>query len=198
MWGVKTKLRETIKTNLAGLSGEQLAEASDAIASRLTALDEFRQARVVMLYLPIRGEVAMLSVARQAWGAGQQVVCPTACDHCRSMRAILCTPQCEAMFAIGHGLRQPDRQLGELSVSDIDLVVVPGLAYDRAGNRLGRGGGFYDRFLARQDLNAWAVGVAFAEQIVENLPMDPYDRAVDLVVTDREIIRPEALKGTQR
>ena len=88
----------------------------------------------------------------------------------------------------GHGLRQPaDGQQNPLD--EIDLIVTPGLAFDRLGNRLGRGGGYYDRFLSADGLRAVTCGLAFAEQVVEKLPTGPGDRAVQMIVTDREVLR---------
>ena len=72
---------------------------------------------------------------------------------------------------------------------EIDLVIAPGLAFDRAGNRLGRGGGYYDRFLAQDELRAVVCGVAFNEQVISDLPTDERDRRVGMLVTDREVFR---------
>ena len=74
-------------------------------------------------------------------------------------------------------------------IEDIDLIVVPAVAYDRRGRRLGRGGGFYDRFLARGGLRARTCGLAFAQQIVQELPAESHDYPVEIVVTDREVLR---------
>ena len=69
----------------------------------------------------------------------------------------------------------------------IDLVVVPGLAFDSGGNRLGRGGGFYDRFLARLRRSAVTIGLAFDLQIIDRVPADDRDFAVGTIVTDRRV-----------
>jgi 5-formyltetrahydrofolate cyclo-ligase len=68
-------------------------------------------------------------------------------------------------------------------LADLDLVVVPGLGFDEAGGRLGRGGGFYDRFLARPGLKAWKVGVGLDEQVVGPVPRDAWDVGLDALVT---------------
>ncbi len=73
---------------------------------------------------------------------------------------------------------------------EIDVVIVPGLAFDRAGHRLGYGGGFYDRFLGRLRPDAVTIGVAFSDQIVDEAPHGPKDRSVDIVVTEHGIIHP--------
>jgi 5-formyltetrahydrofolate cyclo-ligase len=182
---MKNTIRNRIKEILATLPAEEAATKSLAVARRVSSLQAFRAARAVLLYLPTPGEVDVLPIARAAWDAGKKVLAPTACDHCRSMRAILCCPVNEEMFQPHHGLRQPNRDLGEMSIDRIDLVIVPAVAFDPKCNRLGRGGGFYDRFLARSDLHASAVGVAFDEQIVPEIPVHENDRPVNVVVTDK-------------
>ncbi len=186
--GVKRHLRQHIRQLLAGISADDLLRRSRSACDRLGELPVFQRARSVLLYLPIEREVDCSALARAAWAAGKTVLAPTACDHCRSMRTILCPPDHEDLFHPAHGLRQPDRNLGEVDPASIDLVVAPGLAYDRRGNRLGRGGGFYDRFLARPDLHAQPVGLALAEQILDHVPAGPDDQPVASVVTDREVI----------
>lgn len=182
---MKNTIRNRIKAVLAEMSPEASACKSLTVARRVSLLPAFGSARTVMLYLPIPGEVDVLPIARAAWRAGKRVLAPTACDHCRTMRAILCCPVNEEMFHPHHGLRQPNRDLGEYTADRIDLVIVPAMAFDPKGNRLGRGGGFYDRFLARPELRAATVGVAYDEQIVRDLPVGENDKPVDVVVTDK-------------
>ncbi|MBN1554504.1 MAG: 5-formyltetrahydrofolate cyclo-ligase [Phycisphaerae bacterium] len=181
---MKQTIRNRIRTMLKAMSPDQVTVRSLAVARRVVQLDEFRSAGTVLLYLPIPGEVDVLPIAREAWRAGKKVLAPTACDQCRAMRAILCCPVNEEMFHPHHGLRQPNRDLGELAIDQLDLIVVPAVAFDARCNRLGRGGGFYDRFLARPELRAKTVGVAFDEQIVPDVPVRENDRPVHVVVTD--------------
>ena len=188
----KGEIRNRIKSILAGLSKEDIASKSLRIARSVEELESFQAANVVMLYLPIPGEVDVLPLAKEAWANGKIVVSPTACDHCHSMRTVICRPENEEMFHSGYGLRQPDRGLGELSPAEIDLVVVPALAFDPQCNRLGRGGGFYDRFLARDEVRAKTLGVAFAEQILPGVPIQPEDHPVDWVVTDTQTYTKES------
>jgi 5-formyltetrahydrofolate cyclo-ligase len=74
-------------------------------------------------------------------------------------------------------------------VADIDLVVLPGLGFDPFGNRLGRGRGFYDRFLAHRDYRAVSCGLALEEQFVESVPVGPHDMPIDMLVTDKNVRR---------
>jgi len=70
----------------------------------------------------------------------------------------------------------------------VDVVVTPGLAFDREGNRLGYGGGYYDRYLQRMGRAAARVGIAFSLQIVDRVPAEPGDQRVDVIVTDQEVL----------
>jgi 5-formyltetrahydrofolate cyclo-ligase len=74
-----------------------------------------------------------------------------------------------------------------MPIKEIDLVVTPALAFDREGNRLGRGGSYYDRFFANEELKAPRCGLAFAEQLVDSIPATRSDKPVDFLVTDERI-----------
>ena len=184
---MKHKLRKQIKAELAAMSHEAIRAASRCAAEKVAQLSEFRDAKVVMLYLSIPGEVDTLPLAKLAWAEGKKVVAPTACHKCRKMRPIECFEDDEHMFHHTHGLRGPAGK-DEIPVDQIDLIIVPGLAFDRKCNRLGRGGGFYDRFLANPSLRAKTVGIAFSTQIVPDVPVHSNDKPVGRVVTDKEII----------
>jgi 5-formyltetrahydrofolate cyclo-ligase len=88
------------------------------------------------------------------------------------------------------GVLEPGPDLPVVPPESIDAFVVPGLLFDRRGVRLGRGGGHYDRLLARGREGAVRVGLCYAERVVAELPVDPWDERVDVVVTDRDVIRP--------
>ena len=87
-----------------------------------------------------------------------------------------------------HGIREPTD--GEpLALESLDLVIVPALTFDRSGNRLGRGAGFYDRFLSSPQFRGTAVGLAFCEQLVDEVPVYDNDVPVHMLVTDEEVLR---------
>ena len=75
-----------------------------------------------------------------------------------------------------------------MPIEEVDLVVTPAMAFDKKGNRLGRGASFYDRFFANEQLEAPRCGFAFAEQLIDSVPVTEQDEAVDLLVTDEEVV----------
>ncbi len=90
------------------------------------------------------------------------------------------------------GLSQPVAESPLVEVELVDAVIIPGVAFDACGSRLGYGGGYYDRLLPRLGPDCMRIGFAFAEQILAEIPAEPHDAVVDLVVTQNGVIRPPA------
>ena len=185
---MKQHLRREMKATLAGMSASDAAAASAAACAAILGLDEFHEARSVMLYAPIPGEVDCVPVAEAAWRAGKAVLLPRTMWEQRHMAAVRVHSPDDEMIVTRNGIREP---AGDEAwpLEDIDLVIVPALAYDVRGNRLGRGGGFYDRFLARLEMRTVLCGLAFWQQIVEELPIHSGDHPVDILVTDEKVLR---------
>ncbi len=163
------------------------ADKSRRACEMLIALPEFRQARTVMGYLPIPHEVDLAPVALAAWQDQKTFLAPKVNWEQRHMIAVECR-SLDDEFTIEHrGIREP-ADGDPWPEGQIDLIIVPALAYDRRGHRLGRGGGFYDRFLARPGLNAVACGLGFDEQLVDRVPVRRHDHPLDMLVTDREVL----------
>jgi 5-formyltetrahydrofolate cyclo-ligase len=172
---------------LADLDPETRHDASAAACVRLAALEAFRHASVVMLYMPLPTELDLTAAAIRCYRQGKTVCVPRVDWKGRDMVPVeISSFDDEVMEIDNHGLRTP-REGRPLVPRLIDLVIVPGLAFDTAGNRLGRGGGFYDRFLRRLRRSATTVGFAFDAQIVDAVPADDSDFGMDTIVTDRRV-----------
>ncbi len=169
------------------MTPEQRATASHTACARLMQLEAFQNASVVMLFMPLADEVDLLPLALKCFQMGKTVCVPKV-DWARGdMEAVEVTSFDDHVMEVDeHGVRSPrDGQC--VLVRSINLVVVPGVAFDAQGNRLGRGGGFYDRFLKRLAPTAATVGLAFDQQIIDQVPVDDRDIRVDMVVTDRRL-----------
>lgn len=152
-----------------------------------------------MLYLPIAAnpgepaEVDVRPLAAALHDRGCSLFWPRCDWRTRAMTPVGRSADAEAepfLPAIErrrHGVPEPTADGPAIDPAELDLVVVPGVAFDRAGNRLGRGGGFYDRFLPRCP-GAFLLGVGFAEQMVETMPAEAHDRPVDGVATDAGVM----------
>ena len=183
----KKHLRQKLKKCLDNIAAEQRTEKSKKACQALIATPQFQDASVVMMYLSMPQEIDTAEAILHAWQHGKVVVVPKIFWKDGHMLPVQ-VHSMEADFSVGvSGLRNPVK--GEpMPFEEIDLVVAPGLGFDRKGNRLGRGGGYYDKFFAHHQLKAQKCGFAFAEQMVENVPVNEHDEPVDLLVTDAEVI----------
>lgn len=184
---MKDRWRERMRTTLAAMAPEVAAEKSYQACTALARTPEFRRAQVIMLYMVIPDEVDPAKAARAAWHDDKTVLVPRVQWAQRSMQAVEIHSLHAGLVANSQGILEPDG--GKIwPVDQIDMVIVPALAFDRLGNRLGRGGGFYDRFLALPGMKATMCGLAFSEQLVGPLPVHDNDYPVDLLVTDEDVL----------
>lgn len=161
--------------------------ASAAACAHLTDLDAFHNASVVMLYMPLANEVDLTAAALRCFRTGKTVCVPRVNWKREDMDPVEVTSFDDEVMAFDErGLPAP-RNGAPLPPSMIDLVVVPGLAFDARGHRLGRGRRYYDRFLGRLRRSATTVGLAFDVQIVDEVPAADRDLSVDVVVTDHRV-----------
>lgn len=183
----KAEIRRAVLAKLAAMSDKQRHDGSAAACSRLTALEVFQHASVVMLYMPLASEVDLTPVAIRCFQTGKTVCVPLVDWKRRDMEPVEVTSFDDHVMEVDeHGLRMP-RGGAPIPPDLLDLVVVPGLAFDAHGHRLGRGGGFYDRFLGRLRRTAATVGLGFDVQITDEVPVNDGDVSVDIVVTDRRV-----------
>ncbi len=172
---------------LIGIADEQRKEKSHRACRNLIATSEFQNASAIMMYLSLPHELDTSEAILCAWQLGKTVVVPKVSWQQRHMIPVQINSLETGFSAEVAGLRNPITGV-PVPFEDIDLVVVPGLGFDRKGNRLGRGGSYYDRFFANKELKAPKCGFAFAEQLIESVPVTDHDVPVDFLVTDEEAL----------
>jgi len=150
---------------------------------RLFERPEFIKSEVVMVYLPRPTEVDTTPLVLRCWQDHKRVLVPKVSWEQRRMLPVEMRSLSDASAISELGIREPESG-APFPISLIDLVVVPALAFDEYGNRLGRGRGFYDRFLAHPEFKGISCGLIFENQMTPAVPVGPLDRAVDMVVTD--------------
>lgn len=159
------------------LDSRQRLRASAAIFSAVERLPEFRAARTVAVFAALPDEPATDEVLAR-WASTRRVVLPRVEGD--AMRFYACRP--DALVFGAFGILEP---LGErpCPAGEIDLVVCPGVAFTADGRRLGRGRGYYDRYLGDPAFRGFRVGVCYAHQLVDDLPVEPHDVRMDRVIT---------------
>jgi 5-formyltetrahydrofolate cyclo-ligase len=167
------------------LSAGERSAKSERIVERVLALPEVGAARTVMAFWSFGSEVQTAALIQRLHEAGKRVVLPRIVEG--EIAAVTYAPG-DPVAATSFGAMEPvGAEL--VSAEDVDVVIVPGVAFDRRGGRVGYGGGFYDRLLSRAP-SAPAVAVAFDVQLVDGVPRGRSDSRVDVIVTEDEVIRP--------
>ena len=173
----KEKVREHVSQKRRIMSRELAVELSAQICSRVCALPQFVEAKTVMLYYPIRREVDVLQLARLF--DDKVFLLPVTHRHTIEMR----------QYVYGDKLHHGRFGIPEPTTARFkgvpDIIIVPGVAFDEHCHRLGRGGGYYDRFLRKLN-HALKIGVGYDFQLLkQTLPVSYHDRMVDIVITDK-------------
>jgi 5-formyltetrahydrofolate cyclo-ligase len=180
----KAELRQTITRALGALGPTARSEASRDAVSRLTALDAWRTARTVMFYMPLAREIDPAAAVEAALAARKRVLVPRIDIRARTMEAVTIESLDPSGFETDAIGTLTPRDGTVVPPDDIDLVVVPGMCFDESGWRLGRGAGYYDRFLRRLRPSAVRVGLAFDLQVLDEVPVEPHDVRMHYVVSE--------------
>lgn len=159
------------------MDSRQRLRASAAIFSAVERLPEFRAARTVAVFAALPDEPATDEVLAR-WASTRRVVLPRVEGD--AMRFYACRP--DALVFGAFGILEPQGER-PCPAGEIDLVVCPGVAFTADGRRLGRGRGYYDRYLGDPAFRGFRVGVCYAHQLVDDLPVEPHDVRMDRVIT---------------
>lgn len=164
---------------------EEASVKNDEITRKFIQSDLFRSFGKLFLYYPSGSEVSTVKIAEIAFSEGKKVAFPRCINRCGSMEFRFIdtfSDLTDGMF----GLTEPDVKRSTLAEPDSDtLIVVPALAFDTAGHRLGYGGGYYDRYLSR--FSCFTVGLAFSDCLCNSLPSNEYDVKINCLITDSKI-----------
>ncbi len=188
----KASLRKKLLAVRRALDPAELERSSRAVQARLAELPAWREARDVMAYMAFGGEVATAGLIENLWERGARVFVPRCRPDAPGHLDVACLTCFEHLRPGRHGILEPDPAICEpLGDSAPDLALIPAVGYDRRGGRLGFGQGYYDRLLARPGFaKTLLVGLAHNFQLIADLPQDPWDRPVHVIVTDKEILWP--------
>ena len=184
---VKKAIREQAHAARNALPNKD--ELSRAVCERLVGLPEYTAARTVMYYVDVRGEVRTRHYLPTALTQGKKIVVP----YCVEGELELFHLQSMDELAVGmYKILEPKSELRgrpdkRVETGDLDLIVAPGVAFDRDGGRLGHGFGYYDKLLNRARPDAPLVALAFECQLFPHIPMQPHDVFMDRVVTESAV-----------
>jgi len=184
---MKKEIRSKILKKRNNMLFSEVLEKSDRIKEQVFHMDEFKDAKVILFYVSYDNEVYTHNMIKKSIEIKKQVVVPKTDKH---NRMILCSSltQWDDLITGAYNILEPRPEcLNEVSLESIDLIIIPGIAFDCQGNRIGHGMGYYDKLLKKK-MNAHRLGLAFELQIVENISTEYHDVKVEKIVTEERII----------
>lgn len=176
----KQQLRQTVKQLKRGLTPAERESLSQRICTAIESLPGFDRVMHLMLYHPLPDEVDTRPLLAK-WGESKQLYLPIV----KGDDIVVAPYHAEAVRQGAFGIWEPDATTA-VAPALLEWIVVPGVAFDRALNRLGRGKGYYDRLLRQTP--ARKIGIGYGLQLLDEIPAEPHDIKMDLIVTENEII----------
>jgi 5-formyltetrahydrofolate cyclo-ligase len=188
----KNNIRKTILNKRALLSEAEVEENSRKIIESIYKTDEFISASCIMCYVDFKKEVKTEDFIKLCLSMGKRVAVPVIIKDSVNFKTIIASE----IYSFGNdmernsfGILEPKKEaLREVDPSQIDLMIVPGLAFDIYKNRLGFGAGFYDKFLENTKKDCYKLAVAYEMQIIEKVPTEEHDKVMDSIITEKRII----------
>jgi 5-formyltetrahydrofolate cyclo-ligase len=192
MQDLREKKSEIRKTTLAlrdGMTEKKRLKKSVEIMDRLFDFANFLEAKVVLFYMNVNSEVATEAMIRKAMEYEKGVVLPWIDQKAKGIVPIKVDDLSRDIQPGYRNIPEPiPQQCKVMPFEHIDLAIMPGIAFDERGGRIGHGTGFYDKLIPKLDVTTRKVALAFECQIVPQIPMEPHDRYIDIIITERRTI----------
>ena len=177
----KKRIRQESREQVKSIGAELRRKLSDRVTEVLTGRAEWKKAEKILGYLSLPDELDLRGALQQAIREGKTVTLPRYSAAEGNYCAAVVEGAMESLKVGAFGIPEPDRDARCIALNRLDFVLVPGVAFDLNGYRLGRGKGFYDRLLA--EVTGVKCGVALDEQVIRTLPVEPHDIAMNFIVT---------------
>ncbi len=185
----KSEIRRSTVARRDALSKKQRAEKSAAIMSRLFEFANFLESKIVLFYLSHKSEVDTEPMIHKALALEKIIALPLIDGEKREIIPLKIDNLDRDTQPGYRGIREPIYQrCKQIPVQQVNLAIIPGIAFDERGGRIGYGTGFYDRFIPNLDITTRKVALAFECQIVPQIPMEPHDRYTDIIITEDRIV----------
>jgi 5-formyltetrahydrofolate cyclo-ligase len=184
---MKNKLRQELTQKRKNLSKNEVLEKSDKIKKRLFETDEFKQASNIVFYVSYDNEVYTHEMIKECITNKKNVVVPM-CDKEERCLILSKLDSWDDLETGSYGILEPRKdKVKEFLIDKVDLIIVPGLGFDKSGHRIGHGKGYYDGLL-KNSRNALHIGLAFESQIIKKIPIEVHDLPVHIIVTEKRVV----------
>ena len=185
----KDEIRDEITTILKSLSEKDIAEITKGIENRLFEFANFLEARIALLYVYNANEVNTHSILKRCFDYNKILVLPLINSSNQDFR-LLKIDNLEFDLKPGpNGVLEPDiERCKTVPIECIDIAIIPGVAFDEKGGRIGSGDGYYNRLIPKLPITTRKVSLAFDSQILPQVPTESHDKYVDIIITEKRII----------
>ena len=185
----KSEIRRNMVEVIENLSEDKITEKTKAIENRLFEFANFLEATIVLLYVNGPGEVATERIIKKCYGFGKMVILPSFGTETFNVDLMKVDNIDTDLVQGARNALEPDRDTCKtVPIECIDIAIVPGIAFDEKGCRLGTGDGYYDRLIPSLPATTRKVALTMEEQMVPQIPMESHDKHVDIIITDQRII----------
>jgi 5-formyltetrahydrofolate cyclo-ligase len=185
----KIQIREDIAKKISALSESRIKEKCKAIEDRLFEFANFLESKIALLYVNGEYEVRTENIIKRSYDYNKIVVLPAFNPQKFKMTLLKVDHYARDLKPGPRGVDEPDASRCKIVPMDrVDIAIIPGLAFDEKGGRIGSGKGYYDRLIPRLAITTRKVALTLEEQIVPQVPMEPHDKHVDIIITDTRII----------
>lgn len=184
----KTSMRAEVRARLKNLGPARRLEDSLRITGHILEFPAWQRAQTCCLFASLPSEPETRTLMTHAWNSGKRVALPRI-QHPEEGLSLHWTDSFHDLKRGPRGFEEPGADTETARLADLDLILVPGIAFDRQGGRLGRGGGYYDRLLPRPECRAVVLGIFFSVQEVPRVPRETWDHPLQWIVTEAECFR---------
>ena len=186
----KKVLRKKMLEKRSQLSLEKIEEKSKIIANNLFNLNQYKKANFIFSFISFKDEVNTHEIIKKSISIGKRVGVPIPVPKTKELKVSeLIDFDKELDLGFYNILTPKDKYIRIVPPKLVDLVLVPGVAFDKRGYRVGYGGGYYDRFFSNINENVIKIGLCYEMQIIPEVPKDPYDIPIDFILTEKEFIQ---------
>lgn len=188
MWAktnnVKDEIRDYILNKRKKLSPEEKKIKDDVLYNIIIKSKEFIEADTLFLYISFDKEVDTHNIINHALSLGKKVCVPRVISRLEGMKALKIDSLKDLQLS-NYGILEPEETAEEIMINHMDLAIVPGVAFDPKGGRVGYGGGFYDRFFSNLQVKIKKIALAYEFQILDRVPIEEHDISIDAIITEK-------------
>ena len=186
---VKERILSEISGKLAELSIEELEKKQEIIENNFMEFANFMESRTALLYTGTSGEVSTSEIIKRSLDIKKEIALPAISDSKHSIRLLKINNYDKDLVKRKLNILEPNPKIcKKIAIDQIDIAVIPGLAFDEKGGRVGHGRGFYNRLITKLPETTRKISLAFEEQIVNQIHMESRKYSVDIIITDKRVI----------